>query len=112
MPQADWARTLRAARQAAHLSREQLARRAGLSAGTIRNIETRRRSPTSSTVAQLLAVHELCLVPPLSPAADFAPNLWLAPEFDPIKMARELERQINGRGGHVDQSDRLAVLPT
>ena len=33
-----------------------------------------------------------------------APNCWLAPEFDPIKMARELERQLNGRGGHLDQT--------
>ncbi len=34
----------------------------------------------------------------------FAPNCWLAPEFDPIKMIRELEMQLNGWGGHIDQS--------
>ena len=104
MPPQDWGRTLRAARQAAHLSRQQLALRAGLSAGTIKNIETCRRPPAPSTVAQLLAVHELCLPPPLAAASGFSPNLWLAPEFDPIKMVRELEMQLNGRGGHVDQT--------
>ena len=31
-------------------------------------------------------------------------NCWLAPGFDPIKMLRELVQQLNGRGGHVEQS--------
>jgi hypothetical protein len=34
----------------------------------------------------------------------FAPNCWLAPEFDPIQRIRELERQLNGGGGHIDQT--------
>jgi SAM-dependent methyltransferase len=34
----------------------------------------------------------------------FAPNCWIAPEFDPIKMIRELQMQLNGRGGHIDQT--------
>jgi hypothetical protein len=32
------------------------------------------------------------------------PNCWMAPEFDPIAMIRDLERQLNGRGGHIEQT--------
>ncbi len=101
-----WAQTLRAAREAAHLTLPQLARRAGLSASTLKNFESGRRLPSRSSLHLLLGVPELRLhgLSPQDPDPAFVPNCWLAPEFDPIKMARELERQLNGRGGHLDQT--------
>ncbi len=101
-----WAQTLRAAREAAHLTRPQLARRAGLSESSLKNFESGRCHPSPASLHLLQAVPELRLqgFAPQAPDSLFWPNCWLAPDFDPIKMARELELQVNGRGGHLDQT--------
>ena len=35
---------------------------------------------------------------------EFAPNCWLAPEFDALKLHREMTMLLNGRGGHIEQT--------
>lgn len=110
---AAWARFLRQKRQASGLSRAQLARRSGLSESTLKNLEIGRHAPTTTTLLHLLAVPELklewsdpiFLIPPSQAAgADFSPNCWLAPGFDPIKMVKETVQQLNGWGGNIEQS--------
>ncbi len=109
-----WGRMLRQRRKAANLSRLELARLAGISESTIKNLETGRRPPTAMVLARLMAVVELGLEPSSAfwqhpsaePDADKGPtlNCWLAPGFEPLKMLKELVMQVNGRGGHIEQS--------
>jgi transcriptional regulator with XRE-family HTH domain len=112
-PTKAWGEELRRRREALGLSRMQLAKLAGISANMLRNLEGGRRSPTPGVMNRLMAVKELKLEPtdPLlrvpmqgAAAADLAPNCWLAPGFDSIKMIKEMVLQLNGRGGHVEQS--------
>ncbi len=106
------ARLLRQRREAAHLSRATLAVRAGLSESTLKNLESGRHLPTRSTLYQLCAVPDLHLdltsllrCDPFSAPEGPPLNCWLAPGFEPIKMLRELVQQINGSGGHIEQSN-------
>ena len=36
--------------------------------------------------------------------AGFAPNCWLAPEYDAIKLHNDMKLQFAGRGGHIEQT--------
>lgn len=116
---------LRERRNAAGLSRVQLARRAKLSDATIKFAETARQPPSRATLIRLVGVSELKLgwadVPgPLgAPTAepDNGPrpqarplglrsqlNCWLTPSYDSLGSIAELARFLNGAGGHVEQS--------
>ncbi len=108
-----WGQMLRRRREAVGLSRPQLAKLATISQTTLRNLEAGHRAPTRVTLNRLLAVKELRLEPtdpllryplPGEASHDLAPNCWLAPGFDSIKMIKELVLQINGRGGRIEQS--------
>jgi hypothetical protein len=37
-------------------------------------------------------------------AQDLAPNCWLTPEYDALKLHNELTMLLNGRGGHLEQT--------
>lgn len=107
----EFGRTIQRLRMAAQLSRNGLANLAGLSRNTILNIEAGRNNPNHSTVVRLLAVRELGLnpedVPWRQPAEDelaSAPNCWIAPGYDPIKMFVDLITLLNGQGGSVEQT--------
>ena len=108
-----WGADLVQRRQAAGLSRPVLAQRAGISESTLRNVETGRRAPTRTTIMHLQSVPELRIDPsPIGEhipsrrqrAKDFAPNCWLTPEYDALKLHSELTMQLNGRGGHIEQT--------
>lgn len=108
---AEFGRTLERLRDAAELSRVALAKRAGLSRNTIGNIEEGKNNPVHSTLMRLLSVTELGLthadVPWRQPAEDdaaSAPNCWIAPGYDPIKMFVDLITLLNGQGGSVEQT--------
>lgn len=108
-----WGADLERRRKAAGLTRPVLAQRAGISESTLRDVETGRRSPTRKTIMHLQSVPELRIDP--SPIGehitgrrqrvqDFSPNCWLTPEYDALKLHNELTMQLNGRGGHLEQT--------
>ena len=108
-----WGADLEQRRKAAGLTRKVLAERAGISESTLRNVETGRRPPTRTTIMHLQSVPELRIDP--SPIGehitgrrqkvqDFSPNCWLTPEYDALKLHNELTMQLNGRGGHIEQT--------
>lgn len=98
-------------RKAAGLTREMLAQRAGLSPSTLRNTELGMRAPTRQTLMHLQSVPELRIEtePPRLAGREaresgFAPNCWLAPEYDAIKLHNDMKMQFAGRGGHIEQT--------
>jgi transcriptional regulator with XRE-family HTH domain len=99
------------ARKEAGLSPMQLAKRAGISERTVRNVEQATNIPTHATILRLLSVREMGLsldqVPWMTgPEVTLgsAPNCWLAPGYDPLKMFIELFEIVNGRGGSLEQT--------
>ena len=114
----DWGLRLRLRRESAGLTRSQLAALAGVADSTIRNLETGRHRPTRPIVMRLQAVPALgipspfgdpsSVLAPRSMAGDaqnsFACNCWFAPEYDSIKMARDMMQALNANGGHVEQT--------
>ena len=108
---AEFGRTLTRLRKAAEMSRERLAKRAGLSRNTILNIEDGKNNPVHSTLLRLLTVPELGLTHADVPWRQLtegdlssAPNCWIAPGYDPIKMFVDLITLLNGQGGSVEQT--------
>lgn len=106
-----WGQDLVQRRKSAKLTREVLAERAGLSISTLRNVEMGVRPPTRKTLMHLQSVPELRLetAPPrlagrVLREASFAPNCWLAPEYDAIKLHHEMKMQFAGSGGHIEQT--------
>lgn len=106
-----WGSDLEQRRQAAGLTREVLAERAGISISTLRDVEKGRRPPTRTTIMHLQSVPELRIetAPPRlagreNREAAFAPNCWLAPEYDAIKLHNDMKMQFAGRGGHIEQT--------
>jgi transcriptional regulator with XRE-family HTH domain len=106
---AEFGRTVEKARKKAKLSRAELAKRAGLSENTVRNVEEGANVPTQATLLRLLAVRELGLgaddVPwLLTESASFgaAPACWIAPGYDPLQLFTQLFEVLNGSGGSLD----------
>lgn len=107
-----WGADLMQRRQAAGLSREVLAARAGLSDSTLRDVEKGRRVPTRTTIMHLQSVAELRLetIPPQYAtgrevkASSAAPNCWLAPEYDAIELHNEMKMKFAGLGGNIEQT--------
>jgi len=117
-------RLLRDKRNAAGLSRVQLARRAKLSDATVKFTETARHPPSRATLIRLIGVSELKLrwadvpghlVPPLTETSD-SPlhaestgltsqlNCLLTPSSDSLPLLADLARFLNGAGGYVEQT--------
>ncbi len=117
-------RLLRDKRNAAGLSRVQLARRAKLSDATVKFTETARHPPSRATLIRLLGVSELKLrwadvpgqpVPPSvetsdsplraeSHAQNSQLNCLLTPSADSLPLLADLARFLNGAGGYVEQT--------
>ncbi len=117
-------RLLRDRRNAAGLSRVQLARRAKLSDATIKFAETARHPPSRATLIRLIGVSELKLewadvpghpVPPLAENGDQRSrvevswlhsqlNCLLTPGSDSLPLVADLARFLNGAGGYVEQT--------
>jgi transcriptional regulator with XRE-family HTH domain len=109
-------------REAAHLSPAELAKRAGLSDKTIRNIQRAVVSPARETVERLLDVPELQLdwkdvltsagSPSGGPSAvpnDSEYNCYIPPGYDSVRMVQQLSRTLNGPGGHIELSSSIRI---
>lgn len=99
-------------RTLAKLSRAALAQRAGLSEGTIKNIERGRHRAGTDTLGRLaeaLGVGVEALLraqePQLGPADPL--NCWLSPGLDPLDQVRELEEILAAPGGGVVEQTAL-----
>ena len=117
-------RLLRDKRNAAGLSRVQLARRARLSDATVKFTETARHPPSRATLIRLIGVSELKLrwadVPghPMPPSAEISDpllraestglaaqlNCLLTPSSNSLPVIADLARFLHGAGGYVEQS--------
>ena len=93
-----WGHTLRTLREAAHLTRMQLAAMAGVADSTIRNLETGRNLPSRLSYQRLLAVPAI-----QTRSINWASDLWIAPDYDPMALTQQLIALLNDpRGGELD----------
>lgn len=99
-------------RQTLRLSTNQLAKRAGLSEGTIKRIERGLDAPSRTTLLQLaslsdleLDLHDLLYEARTKEGAGSSFNCYIAPGFDPVKMVIDLGKQLNGPGGYIEQTN-------
>jgi transcriptional regulator with XRE-family HTH domain len=105
-----WSALLQARREAAGLSRTRLAELSGVPEAALQVLEEGACAPSQMALLHLLSVPQLKLetsdLPWEANAIDpnLALNCWLAPGFDPVKMVKELSLQVNGHGGHIEQS--------
>lgn len=100
---------LRAQRERAGLSQEQLAKAAGLSVRTLRNVELGHADPSEETARRLRAVEALHMSPaadptPPDPTDDLRPNSWLAPHYDVLKLSQDMIDVLNSPGGTFEQT--------
>ena len=103
---------LRQHRDESGFTQEQLAEHAGLSASLVRKLEQGSKLPTRDTLLRLCSVPELKLIPQeisTLPAIRersyrLAPNWYVPPGFDAMKMLSEFTSQINGGGGAIEQT--------
>ena len=103
---------LRQHRAEAGLTQQQLADYSGLSISLIRKLEQSDTLPTRNSLLGLCSVAELKLVPPevTTLPADreqhhrVAPNWYMSPGFDSVAMMADLNQQINGSGGTIEQT--------
>jgi transcriptional regulator with XRE-family HTH domain len=125
----EFGRLLRDKRNAAGLSRVQLARRAKLSDATVKFTETARHPPSRATLIRLLGVSELKLRwadvpghpapssvetsdPPLraeNHALHSQLNCLLTPSADSLPLIADLARFLNGAGGYVEQTHAYLI---
>lgn len=107
-----WGLILRRRREAASLTRAQLAVLADVADSTIRNIETGRHAPTRSVVLRLQGVSALRLpgllaqpsssVGPVPASSVLQGHCWLSPDCNAIEQSRELSRILRGKGGRLE----------
>ena len=110
-----FATVVRQRREAAHLSRNELCKRAGLSERTIKNVENALVSPSRDTVVRLLEVEELGLTwpdvlgepPKQEPelSSDSRYNCFIPHGYDSLRMFQQFVRMLNGPGGHIEQTN-------
>jgi transcriptional regulator with XRE-family HTH domain len=104
------AERLRQTRERAGLSQLELSRQAGLGKMTASDIEAGRRNQVNVGIGTVERLARVLNVPASFLAygeeATHALHIkdWMAPGFDPLKMVRELATQVNGSGGHIEQS--------
>lgn len=96
----DFGQTLRAARERAGLSLQELANHAGVTMRTIGNIERGSHRPTRDTVRRLLGVAMLGL----GEQTTQPERSGYTPSYAPMRQVEELVTFFRGRGGTVDQS--------
>lgn len=103
---------LRQHRAEAGLTQQQLAEYSSLSLSLIRKLEQGDTLPTRNSLLGLCSVAELKLVPPevttlpsvRERSHHAAPNWYMSPGFDSVSMMAELNQQINGSGGSIEQT--------
>lgn len=104
---------LRQRREEAGFTQLELAQKAGISDGLLKNIESGRRRLTAKTLRKLLGVPELRLESiHLNPSAA-APsrshraeplNWWVAPQLDAVNMLEEFKMRLDSSGGAIEQT--------
>jgi transcriptional regulator with XRE-family HTH domain len=105
----DFGTLLRRRRELAGLTYSGLARKAGLTRGTVRNIEEGVTTASPTTVRRLASVPALRLQTSEVGGAgierpDWQPDAWFAPQYNPLQIAREMYATLNGPGGQLDQT--------
>ena len=111
----EFAALLKERRTSAKLSQRRLARLAGISEPTIRNLEHARHAPCEETLKRLLLLPELGLSADLLPTRRKAIiekeleyfnklNCFVAPEYGLFDLWLDFRRQINTEGGHIEQT--------
>ncbi len=101
-PRQDFGPLLRSRRVAAKLSQAELARRARVSRATISNLEEGRTEPAGDTRQRLAQVAALGLDKEIAEHAE--PAQWMASQYNPLDMSRNMERVLNGPGGTLEQT--------
>lgn len=94
-------------REAAGFSQPTLAKRAGLSLKTIKNLESASHKPSRDTIGRLLVIPELGLI-----ASDLLwarpsnerPNSWLLPSYSRRRLFDEMTTLLNSPGGALEQT--------
>ncbi len=106
---------LRERRQAAKLTQAKLAKLAGLTEVTVRNIEYAHNPPSEDTLRRLLEVPQLNLrisdlptvhLYDLQNDLDFYRNLhwFIAPDYEILKLWMDFRKQLNSDAGQIDQT--------
>jgi len=107
LPLADLAQVVKRRREAAAMNQPQLARRAGLTLTTIKNLEKGRHRPARNTLGRLLSLPELGIISlDLVRGATLTerPNSWLLPHYSRKKLLDEMIGIINSPGGALEQT--------
>ena len=95
-------------RDTANLQQKELANMVGVTAQTIRNIETATKRPSRDLLFRLLSIPELNLrvsdITGEENRPTLIPTSWLAPQYDPHKMLTELIAKLNGTGDALEQT--------
>ena len=102
-PPPNFGELLRSRRELASLSVPDLARKAGLTPNTIRNLEAGTTAPSPQTLKRLAEVKALGLTE-LS-GRDSSGDAWgCTAQYNPMEMARTMVAMLNGPGGQVEQT--------
>ena len=107
---AQLARMLRDRRLALGMSLEALGLRIGVSASTLKQIESGVRAPSRKTLLLLQKAVELelnldgFLSKQTAPQVSTSLNCFIAPGYEPVKMVMELSEALNGPGGYLEQT--------
>lgn len=106
---------VRERRQAAGLTQARLAKLAGLTEVTIRNIENAHNPPSEDTLRRLLEVPQLGIgmadlptlrLHDLENDLEFFRKLhwFIAPDYEVLKLWLDFRKQLNSEAGHIDQT--------
>lgn len=108
-PALRFAALLKSKREAAHLSLMQLAKLAGISVGTMKNMEKGSVSASRDTLRRLIEVPQLCLnygeVLKILKSTEHNYNCLIPPGYDTMEMVKDLAKILNGPGGHIEQTN-------
>lgn len=101
---------IRAARDNAGMTQQELAKKAGVSLTWIRNLEAGRVRASRRTVLRLMQVPGLNLGPEALRSGAGAGtrteplNWWVAPHLDPVSMLQELQLRLGSSGCRIEQT--------
>lgn len=106
---------IRERRQAAGLTQARLAKLAGVTEVTIRNIENAHNPPSEDTLRRLVEVPQLAVgmgdlptlrLSDLETDLEFFRKLhwFIAPDYEVLKLWLDFRKQLNSEAGHIDQT--------
>lgn len=103
---ASFGELLRRRREAAGLGPVEIARRSGLTRGTVTNIEKGKTLPAPETIRRLMKIKELRLEEEATAAnwGEWTPEATYAPSYSPLSLGIEMAAACNAPGGSLDQA--------